>query len=320
MKEKETVRTEKETSVDLISIIVPCYNEEKSLTAFYRATAEAVGKIRGADCEFIFVDDGSQDRTPHILQDLSRADSRCRFLSFSRNFGKEAAMYAGLQNASGDYCVFMDADLQHPPELLNEMYHTIKEEGYDCCAGLREDRQGENRLRSFLSRSFYHIIGKTCGLDMGDGKGDFRMMNRTMADSVLELKEYNRYMKGIFSFVGFDTKWIPFHNVERAAGETKWNFRSLFRYAADGILSFSTAPASLAGIASLILILAAVLTGTWSLVSGHGLAGTPLVICLILLLNGIQLFFLCILGQYMSKDYMESKKRPIYIVKKTGGF
>ena len=229
-------------------------------------------------------------------------------------------MYAGLQNASGDYCVFMDADLQHPPHLLQEMYHVLKTEGYDCCAGLREDRTGENKLRSLLSRTFYKIIRKTCKLDMGDGKGDFRMMNRAMADSILELKEYNRYMKGIFSFVGFDTKWIPFHNVERAAGETKWSLRSLFRYAVDGILSFSSAPVTMAGTAGALLILAAVVTGIWALLTGNGLAGIPLLICLILLLNGVQMFFISILGQYVSKDYIESKKRPIYIVKKKGGF
>ena len=305
---------------DLISIIVPCYNEEKVLPAFYKAASDAVNEIESADCEFIFVDDGSRDRTPELLQNFSQSDSRCRYLSFSRNFGKEAAMYAGLQNASGDYCVFMDADLQHPPQLLKEMYHVVKNEGYDCCAGLREDRTGESPLRTFLSRSFYHVIGRVCRLDMGDGKGDFRMMNRAMADSVLELKEYNRYMKGIFSFVGFETKWIPFHNAERAAGETKWNFRSLFRYAMDGILSFSSAPVTLAGTAGGILLFAAVITGIIAALSGHGLEGIPLLVCLILGLNGIQMLFLSLLGQYMSRDYMESKKRPIYIVKKKGGF
>ena len=194
--------------MDKISIIVPCYNEEKVLSAFYRETSAAVADIEGAQCEFIFVDDGSRDHTPDILQSLSCADHRCKYISFSRNFGKEAAMYAGLQNASGDYCVFMDADLQHPPALLKEMYHAVKNEGYDCCAGLREDRTGEGRLRNFLSHSFYRIINRMCRLDMTDGAGDFRMMSRTMADSVLELKEYNRYMKGIFSFVGFDTKFL----------------------------------------------------------------------------------------------------------------
>mgnify|MGYP001521573133 CR=1 FL=1 len=188
---------------DVISIIVPCFNEESVLPAFYSAVSDAASSIEGAVCEFLFIDDGSSDRTAEILQHFTEKDERVRFLTFSRNFGKEAAMYAGLQNASGDYCVFMDADLQHPPALLKNMYHAVKYEGYDCCAGLREDRTGENPIRTFLSRSFYHLFGNACHLDMGDGKGDFRMMNRAMTDSILELKEYNRYMKGIFSFVGF---------------------------------------------------------------------------------------------------------------------
>lgn len=306
--------------MDKISIIVPCYNEEKALPEFYRAVTREIDNIKEAECEFIFVDDGSRDRTPEILQEFSDSDSRCRYLSFSRNFGKEAAMYAGLENASGDYCVFMDADLQHPPSLLKEMYRVVKSKKYDCCAGLRIDRTGEKHLRSALSHAFYKIIGRLCHLDMGDGKGDFRMMNRAMADSILELKEYNRYMKGIFSFVGFDTKWIPFHNVERTAGETKWSLRSLFRYAVDGILSFSSAPATMAGSTGLLLIIAAVLTGICAVWFGGGFSGVPLLVCLILLLNGIQMFFISIIGQYVSKDYMESKHRPIYIIKKKGGF
>lgn len=259
--------------MDKISIIVPCYNEEKVLSAFYRETTAAVKDITDAECEFIFVDDGSRDRTPENSAQSDLADDRCKYISFSRNFGKEAAMYAGLQNASGDYCVFMDADLQHPPKLLKEMYNVVKNEGYDCCAGLREDREGEGHMRNVLSHAFYKIIGRLCRLDMTDGAGDFRMMNRTMADSILELKEYNRYMKGIFSFVGFDTKWIPFHNVERAAGETKWTFRSLFRYALDGILSFSSAPATMAGTAGFLLIAAAFILGIVTLIIRHSLPG-----------------------------------------------
>lgn len=306
--------------MDKISIIVPCYNEEKALPEFYRVTASAVRDIDNAECEFIFVDDGSTDHTPDILESLSLSDSRCRSLSFSRNFGKEAAMYAGLQNASGDYCVFMDADLQHPPQLLKEMYRVLKTEGYDCCAGLREDRTGEGRLRGILSRTFYRIIRRVCRLDMGDGKGDFRMMNRAVADAILDLPEYNRYMKGIFSFVGFDTKWIPFHDSGRTAGETKWSFSSLFRYALDGILSFSSAPAALSGMTGAVLIIIAAAAAVFFLLTGSGLTGIPLLICLILLLNGIQMFFISIVGQYAAKDYMESKHRPIYIVKKRRGF
>lgn len=305
---------------DLISIIVPCYNEEKALPEFYRATTQAVKEINNVSYEFIFIDDGSSDGTSDLLQSLSQTDNCCRYLSFSRNFGKEAAMYAGLKNASGDYCVFMDADLQHPPSLLKEMYRAVSDEGYDCCGGLREDRTGENPVRTILSQTFYHVISKICHLDMGDGKGDFRMMNRAMTDSVLELKEYNRYMKGIFSFVGYNTKWVPFHNTARIAGKTKWSIGALFRYAADGILSFSSAPSVLAGTAGISFILISLLLCAFMLLSGQGFNGTQLIACLILLLGGFQMCFLSVLAQYMAKEYMEAKHRPIYIIKKRGGF
>lgn len=310
--------------MDKISIIVPCYNEEQVLSMFYQEIDKAVRGIETAECEFIFIDDGSRDHTPEILQSLVYQDKRCKYLSFSRNFGKEAAMYAGLQHASGDYCVFMDADLQHPPSLLREMYRVLKNEGYDCCAGFREDREGEGRVRSFLSRRFYKIVNKICDMNMSDGAGDYRMMNRAMADSILEFKEYNRYMKGIFSFIGFDTKWIPFRNVERAAGNSKWSFRSLFRYALDGIFSFSTAPITLAGTTGSLLLAAALLLGiavaVRTFILGYAASGILLVVLLILGLNGIQLLFISVLGQYISKDFMETKKRPLYIVKREEGF
>lgn len=311
--------------MDKISIIIPCYNEEKVLSRFYRETSKEVSKIRDAECEFIFVDDGSRDHTPDLLQSFTYMDHRCKFISFSRNFGKEAAMYAGLKNASGNYCVFMDADLQHPPALLKEMYRAVKTEGYDCCAGLREDRTGEGHVRNLLSHAFYRILGRICNLDMADGAGDFRMMNRAMANAVLELREYNRYMKGIFSFVGFSTKWIPFRNTERAAGESKWSFRSLFRYALDGILSFSSAPASLSGAAGALLLIASLVTFLGFLFSGYFLPESDrnivlLLVSLILMLHGVQMLFLAILGQYIFRDYMESKHRPIYIEKQRGGF
>ena len=309
--------------MDKISIVVPCYNEEKVLPLFYAETTKAVADIHDAECEFLFIDDGSSDHTPEILQSLTFRDKRCRYLSFSRNFGKEAAMYAGLQNAAGDYCVLMDADLQHPPALLKEMYRVLKTEGYDCCAGFREDRTGEGHLRNFLSRSFYRLCERLCDLKMQDGAGDFRMMKRTMVDSILSCREYNRYMKGLFSFVGFDTKWIPFHNTPRAAGETKWSFRSLFRYAMDGIFSFSTMPVTLAGITGGLLFTVSTLMGIVLLVLlllHHTIGSLAPVVCLILFLNSIQLLFISVLGQYISKDYMENKNRPIYIVKRTGGF
>ena len=211
-----------------ISIIVPCYNEEEVLTRFYQETHAAVSAIPDTSYEFLFIDDGSRDHTLDILKLLCYQDSSCRYFSFSRNFGKEAAMYAGLKHACGDYCVIMDADLQHPPTLLAPMYHALSQEGYDCCAGKRIGREGDGMMRSFLSRSFYSVIQKLTHMNMNDGDGDFRRMNRTMVDAILQIQEYNRYTKGIFSFVGFETKWLEFENVERAAGKTKWNLKSLF--------------------------------------------------------------------------------------------
>lgn len=310
--------------MDKISIIVPCYNEEKVLPLFFEETQRVMKTVENVGWEYIFVDDGSRDHTQMILQSFAGKYDCCKYVSFSRNFGKEAAMYAGLEHASGDYCVIMDADLQHPPALLPEMYKVLKYEGYDCCAGLREDRTGEGRMRNFLSHRFYKMIGRMCDLDMDDGAGDFRMMKRTMVDSILQLKEYNRYMKGIFSFVGFDTKWIPFHNVQRAAGETKWSFRSLFSYAVEGIFSFSTAPIRMAGIAGGILFVIAFALGIFiavqTMLFGNSVSGFTTIVCLILFLNGVQLLFISILGQYISKDYMENKRRPIYIVKREEGF
>lgn len=307
-----------------ISLIVPCYNEEKVLPLFFEETQKVLNTLEGVEWEYIFVDDGSRDHTRVILHSLAGSYDFCKYLSFSRNFGKEAAMYAGLEAAGGDFCVFMDADLQHPPALLPDMYRALKDEGYDCCAGFREDREGEGKLRNFLSHKFYKVLNRMCDLEMNDGAGDFRMMSRRMVNSVLQLKEYNRYMKGIFSFVGFETKWIPFHNVERAAGETKWNLRSLFSYAMDGIFSFSTTPIRLAGAAGAVLFIISVIFGVFialqTLLWGNEVSGFTTIVCLILFLNGIQLLFISILGQYISKDYMENKRRPIYIVKQKEGF
>ena len=298
-----------------ISVIVPCFNEEEVLWMFYEKTSEVLNEIENIEYELLFVDDGSKDHTKDILRALSIKDNRCEFLSFSRNFGKEAAMFAGLKKASGDYVVIMDADLQHPPVLLKEMYKAVTTEGYDCCAGKRVDRTGEGKLRNFLSGMFYKVMQKMCKMDMSDGCGDFRMMSRQMVDAILELKEYNRYMKGLFSFVGFDTKWIEFHNVERVAGESKWNFKSLFHYALEGMFSFSTAPVEWIGaIGGIIMALSLVLFGV-GVVSGR--STIFYVVCLILFLSGLQMIFVSVIGQYTTKDYMESKQRPIYIVKET---
>ena len=295
-----------------ISIIVPCFNEEEVLPDFYQETRKVVNTISDASYEFVFIDDGSRDHTLDILRLLSYQDVHCKYISFSRNFGKEAAMYAGLTEATGDYCVLMDADLQHPPKLLPDMYHAVSQEGYDCCAGKRVGREGDGVLRSFLSKSFYRVIQKLTHMNMSDGAGDFRMMNRKMTNAILEMKEYNRYTKGIFSFVGFETKWLEFHNVERAAGKTKWNIKSLFSYAFDGILSFSTAPLKLSGILGLLFLLISACLGvtaifhprTWLIVTA-----------IVVFLSSLQMLMVFILGEYLSKDYLENKKRPIYIVR-----
>lgn len=302
-----------------ISIIVPCYNEEEMLPAFYKETRRTVSAIPGAAYEFIFIDDGSKDHTLDILRLLSCQDGCCRYISFSRNFGKEAAMYAGLSQATGDYCVIMDADLQHPPALLAPMYHALHQEGYDCCAGKRIGREGDGALRSFLSRSFYRVIQKLTHMNMSDGAGDYRMMNRKMVDAILQMKEYNRYTKGIFSFVGFETKWLDFQNVARAAGSSKWNFGSLFSYAFDGILSFSTAPLKLPGILGLLLMLLSFGMGISILFQQiffhQDVAVWFIVTAIVTFLSSLQLLMVFILGEYLSKDYLENKKRPLYIVR-----
>lgn len=298
-----------------ISVVVPCFNEEEVLLLFYKKTREVLCEIENIEYELLFVDDGSKDRTKDILKTLSIKDANCKFISFSRNFGKEAGMLAGLEKASGDYVVIMDADLQHPPILLKDMYYTLTQEGYDCCAGKRIDRQGEGKIRNLLSTLFYKMMQKMCKMDMRDGCGDFRMMSRQMVDAILELKEYNRYMKGLFSFVGFETKWIEFHNVERVAGQSKWNFKSLFKYALEGMFSFSTAPVEWIGvIGGSIIAMSIVLSLVGLCLKVKNLF---YIVCLILFLSGLQMIFVAILGQYTTKDYMESKQRPIYIVKET---
>lgn len=299
--------------MDKISIIVPCFNEEDVVSMFYQERIKQLHRISDIDYELLFINDGSKDHTASVLKELAEKDSHCFYFTFSRNFGKEAAMFAGLEKATGDYVVIMDADLQHPPRLLPDMYHACKYEGYDCAAGKRVDRTGEGRLRNFLSHSFYKVIQKLTKMDMDDGAGDFRMMSRQMVDAILELKEYNRYMKGLFSFVGFDTKWIEFHNVERAAGQTKWNFTSLFSYAFKGIFSFSATPITFAGIIGTFLIFLSLIISVISVVMHYH----TLVINLILFLSGVQLIFVSILGQYCTSCYFETKKRPIYIIKDT---
>ena len=307
--------------MDKITLVVPCYNEEEVLPKFYDEVCRVAGEMSGQEFEFLFVDDGSRDKTLSILKELRKKDKRVRFLSFSRNFGKEAGLYAGLQNATGDYVAVLDADLQDPPELLQEMYRSLKEENYDCAATRRVSRQGEPPIRSFFARTFYKLIRKISKTEIVDGARDFRLMSRRMVEAVLSMGEYNRFSKGIFGWVGFDTKWIEYKNVERAGGQTKWSFWSLLVYALDGIIAFSTVPLLISSFVGLIFFAIAlvmiVVIIVKTLAFGDPVAGYPSTVCIIFLVGGLQLFCIGILGQYLSKLYLESKNRPIYIVRCT---
>lgn len=303
--------------MEKISVVVSCYNEEKALPLFY----EEMERVRKKDFEgivefeYIFVNDGSKDNTLKIIKELNQKDPKVRYISFSRNFGKEAAMYAGLEAAEGDYVTLMDADLQDPPALLKQMYDAIKNEGYDSVGTRRVTRKGEPPIRSFFARMFYKIINKMSNIEMVDGARDYRLMKRQVVDSIISLKEYNRYSKGLFSFVGFDTKWIEYENVERVAGETKWSFWKLFKYALEGITAFSTTPLIFSSIVGLIFCLVAFIAIIFiivkTLVYGDPTAGWPSMACIIVFVSGIQLFTIGIIGQYLSKTYLEVKKRPI---------
>lgn len=306
--------------MEKISIIVPCYNEEEALPLFYKEVNK-VSETMDEEFEFIFVNDGSKDKTLEVIKNLSALDKRCKYINFSRNFGKEAAMYAGLELSTGDYVTLMDADLQDPPSLLPKMLKLIKEEGYDSVGTRRVTRKGEPPIRSFFARMFYKIINKMSKVEMVDGARDYRLMTRQMTDTIINLKEYNRYSKGLFSFVGFNTKWLEYENVQRVAGETKWSFWKLFLYAIDGIVAFTTAPLTIAAIMGLIFCLIAfimiIVIIVKTLAFGDPTSGWPSLACIIFLVSGVQLFALGIIGQYLSKTYLETKKRPIYIIKET---
>lgn len=304
-----------------LSVIVPCYNEEENVRDFYTEFCknELFLKERDINFEIIYVDDGSQDTTAARVKDLHAEDERVKLLSFTRNFGKEAALYAGLQHAEGDYIATMDADLQDPPSLLPQMFSFIESGEYDSVATRRVNRKGEPPIRSFFARRFYNLINRMSRTEIVDGARDFRLMSRRFVDSILEITEYNRFSKGIFSWVGYKTKWIEFENVERKKGETKWSFWKLFVYAIDGIIAFSTAPLA---IASFIGVLFCVLAFFFIIfiivraaVFGDPTSGWPSLVCIILLVSGVQLFCLGILGQYLSKTYLEVKKRPVYLLK-----
>ncbi len=308
--------------MDKISIVVPCYNEELSLPYFYDEIVKVAEEMKeDAEFEFIFVNDGSSDNTVKVFRELHLKDARVRYISFSRNFGKEAAMYAGFKATTGNLVVVMDADLQHPPKFIPEMYKGIKEEGYDCVATRRVKRLGEPKIRSFFAMRFYDIINKISDTNIVPGACDYRMMTRRMTDAVIQLSEVNRFSKGIFSWVGFETKWIPFENVARVAGETKWSFKKLFAYSLDGITAFSTTPLQMSSFIGILFCVIAFIFGVATvvktLVFGEAVQGFPTLVCLILLIGGIQLLMIGVLGQYMAKTYVETKDRPVYIVKET---
>lgn len=307
--------------MDKISIIVPCYNEEKSLPFFYEELTKHTNQFENVDFEFLFVNDGSHDDTLNTIKNLLKTDSRIKYISFSRNFGKEAAIYAGLEHATGDFITIMDADLQDPPALLLEMYKSVTEENFDAVGTRRTTRKGEPVMRSFFSKMFYKIINRMSKIEMVDGARDFIFMKKAVADSILSLKEYNRYSKGLFSFVGFQVKWMEYENIKRVAGETKWSFWKLMSYALEGITAFSTTPLIFSSLLGMIFCLVSfifiVLIVIKTLLLGDPTSGWPSLVCIIFMVSGIQLFSLGIIGQYLSKTYLEVKKRPIYIIKDT---
>lgn len=304
-----------------ISVVVPCYNEQGALPFYYDKMKEVMALLPELSFEIIIVDDGSTDGTLEVAKQLAKSDDRIRYISFSRNFGKEAAMYAGLKNASGKYTAIMDADLQDPPEMLPKMYRVITEEGYDAVGTRRVTRKGEPPVRSFFARKFYKIMSRISKANMVDGARDYRLMNRKYVDALLSLGEYNRFSKGLFGWVGFKVKWLEFENVNRIAGETKWSFGQLFLYSLDGIVAFSNVPlymASIAGIGSFIAAIAAMIfIIVRRLVFGDPVAGWASTVVIILFIGGIQLLSIGILGLYLSKLYLEAKNRPIYLLDET---
>ena len=307
----------------LLSVIIPCYNEEKAIPYFYeelnKETAIFAEKFPDVIFEILFVDDGSSDHTLAVIKQLRESDHRIRYVSFSRNFGKEAAIYAGLEKSKGDYAVLMDADLQDPPALLQEMYIAITEEEYDSAATRRTTRKGEPPIRSFLARCFYKLINRMSKTEVVDGARDYRIMKRQMINAILEMKEYNRFTKGIYSWVGFRTKWIEYENQERVAGETKWSFWKLFLYSLEGIIAFTTTPLSFATALGILFCLAAFVLIIFiiirTLTLGDPTSGWPSMVCIMVFIGGIQLFCMGIIGQYLSRTYLETKHRPIYIAK-----
>lgn len=304
----------------LCSCVVPCYNEESAIPYYYREMLGIMEQLKDElEFELVFIDDGSSDGTLEMLQQLAAKDSRVKYVSFSRNFGKEAALFAGLEKAKGDYVATMDVDLQDPPHLMPEMYEIIKSQEYDCVATRRVSRVGEPPIRSFFARQFYKIMKKISSADIMDGARDYRFMTRKMVDGILSMREYNRFSKGIFGWVGFRTKWLAYENIERVAGETKWSFWKLFLYSLEGIVAFSTTPLMIASVVGVLFCALAfvmlLVIFVRAMIFGDPVAGWPSLVCIITFLGGIQLFCIGIIGMYLAKTYLEVKKRPIYLIK-----
>lgn len=312
---------EKGDLMEKISIIVPCYNEQETIPIFYNEILRVMLEMNNYEFEIIGIDDGSKDGTLKILKELASKNHVFKYISFSRNFGKEAAIYAGLKKSIGDYVVMMDVDLQDPPSLLPQLMKAVKEEGYDSAATRRVSRKGEPMIRSLFARLFYRIMNKISSSEIVDGARDYRLMTRQFVNSILELSEYNRFSKGLFGWVGYKTKWIEYENVERVAGETKWSFWGLLVYSIEGIVAFSTAPLAIAAIVGLVFCFLAflfiVIIIVRTLVFGDPVSGWPSMVCIILAIGGIQLLCVGILGEYQAKTYLETKNRPIYICKES---
>lgn len=304
-----------------ISLIIPCYNEEDALPIFYDEVTKVMKGLNKYDYEVLFVNDGSQDDTLQLLKDIGKKDVHISYLSLSRNFGKEAAMYAGFCNVDGDYVAVMDADMQDPPHLLPQMIEILESGEYDSVATRRVSRQGEPPIRSWFARQFYKIINKISDADIVDGARDFRLMKKEMVEALVSMSEYNRFSKGIFGWIGFRTYWLPFENIERVAGETKWNFWKLSKYAIDGIINFSQAPLNIASWFGMLMTAVAfvflIVIVLRKLLFGDPVAGWASTISVIIFIGGIQLFCIGIMGQYIAKTYMETKKRPHFIVSET---
>ena len=308
--------------MEKISVLVPCYNEEKALPYFYEELNKNIKNFpKDVDFEIMFINDGSKDKTLDVIKELKEKDNRIKYISFSRNFGKESAIFAGLENASGDYITLMDADLQDPPSLLLDMYKAVKEEGYDSVGTRRVTRKGEPPIRSFFAKLFYKLINSMTSFEIVDGARDYIFITRQVADSIISLKEYNRFSKGLFGFVGFKTKWLEYENIQRVAGETKWSFWKLTKYALEGITAFSTTPLIISSILGIFFCFLAFLMIIFiivkTLIFSDPTSGWPSLVCIIFMCSGLQLFSLGVIGQYLSKTYLEVKHRPIYIVKDT---